>query len=69
MKIDEWTAIFAGVVIGIGACWIHDKFLVLEYKIGELENPKIHMTNAEGEDGDPEVDDVKGSIGFVRQHG
>ncbi len=69
MKIGEWFAFAAGCVAGIGFCWMRDKFMVLEYKVGELENPSRTRTNAEGQEGDPEIEDVKGSIGFWGPNG
>jgi hypothetical protein len=69
MNAGEWIAFAVGAAIGVGCYWVRDKFMVLEYKIGELENPERSKTNAEGQDGDIETDDVKGNIGFWRSHG
>ena len=67
MKTSEWFALLAGAALGVGACWLHDKYLIMDYRIRELEAPSNGRTCAEGAEIDQDGEDnVRGSIGFVR---
>jgi hypothetical protein len=57
-----WMAIGAG--LGVLGCIVRNKFMVIEYKICELEGGHPGKTDAQGVEGDPEEDDVRGNIGF-----
>jgi len=66
VKTNEWFALLAGAALGVGACWLHDKYLVIDYRIGQLEGPTTSRTGAEGSEVEQDCEEnVRGSIGFV----
>ena len=65
-------AIFVVVYIAVGFAlcyfilWLQGKFNLIEYSIDHSHDSKrMGSTNAQGEDADPENEDVRGSIGFI----
>lgn len=65
MSLDNLLCFAAGVGLGVFAHWLHYKFLIIDYKLNALERPSVRSTDAEGREGDPDIEDVKGQIGYI----
>jgi hypothetical protein len=59
--------LYIAVGFGLGYCflWVRDKFMIMDIRLDTLEAPRKLTTDAQGNECDPDNEEVRGYIGYM----
>jgi len=60
----RYLDLLIGIILGVAGMWLYHRTFVLDCRVNALGAPSISRTEAQGEEGDVEEDEVMGKIGF-----
>ena len=60
----RYLDLLIGIILGVAGMWLYHRIFILDCRLDAIDSRGISKTDARGEEGDIENDEVRGQIGF-----